>query len=222
MIITPAILKGTYEEVVHTLFMLEGVTERVQIDLCDGSFGVEKTWLPYKEEHLPHGFRYEFDLMVHDWRKYLPRIIQLGAERIVFHVDDWTEDDIAEMVAMVKDHFIYVGLVVSNDKNVPEFVRKVHFLESLYTKIFIQVMGISRIGIQGQPFDDTCLRRISYIHDHCRNIEIQVDGSMNPETISRVRDSGARGVIVGSYIFKQNATEKDIRKSYEKLKVDFA
>ncbi len=221
MIITPAILPKNYEELNHKLFMLEGLSNVVQIDLCDGVFGLEKTWLPFKEKELIEGFSYEFDLMVKEWRKYLHRVIALGATRVILHVDNFSDDDIAEAVVMVKPHLIYLGLCVSNDKNVPAFASLVRRVEEVYSKVFIQVMGIKRIGAQGQPFDDGVLRRVEYLKDSCRHIEIQVDGSMNPETILKVRNRGASCAVVGSYVFGNNATHKDIRKTLRRLEEDF-
>ena len=221
MIITPGILSGSFEEVVHILFLLEGLTEWVQIDVCDGVFGLEKTWLPYKEKELPHGFSYEFDLMVNDWRRYLNRAIELGAKRVVMHVDTFTLSDIDEMVSMAKKHHIYIGISTSNNVPVEDFIDKIHSIEERYPKIYIQVMGIRKIGAQGQPFDESVLRRISYIHDACRNIEIQVDGAMTPETISKVRERGASYAVVGSYIFGNNADGEDIKKNLEQLRENY-
>jgi ribulose-phosphate 3-epimerase len=221
MIITPAILPKNYEELTHKLFMLEGLTSVVQIDLCDGIFGLEKTWLPFKEKDLLEGFSFEFDLMVKDWRKYLSRVIALGATRVILHVDDFSDDDIAEAIAMIKPHLIYLGLCVSNDKNVPAFASLVRRVEEVYSKVFIQVMGIKHIGAQGQPFDDGVLRRVEYLKDACRRIEIQVDGSMNPETILKVRNRGATCAVVGSYLFSHGATHKDVRKTLRRLEEDF-
>ncbi len=221
MILTPAILPQTFEQLMDKLFMLEGISERVQIDLCDGVFGLEKTWLPYKEKVLVEGLSYEFDLMVKDWRKFLPRVIALGAERVVLHIDDFSDDDVAEAVAMVRPHLIYLGLCVSNDKNVPAFASLVHKTEQTYSKVFIQVMGIKHIGAQGQPFDDGVLRRVEYLKDACRHIEIQVDGSMNPETLLKVKNRGASGAVIGSYLFGHGATHHDIRKKLRKLENDF-
>jgi pentose-5-phosphate-3-epimerase len=222
MIFTPAILSTTFKDLVTKLFMLEGVCEQVQIDLCDGVFGLEKTWLPYKEdEELPTGFAYEFDLMVNDWRKFLPRVVALGATRVVMHIDTMTDNEIEEIVAIVRPHFIYLGLSVSNDKNVPAFAARVRNIDALYSKVFIQVMGIKNIGAQGQPFDDGSLRRIEYLKDTCRGIDIQVDGSMNPETILKVKNRGASGVVIGSYLFSNGATHDDIRNTLYTLKQDF-
>lgn len=222
MTITPAILADSFEQVVHKLFLLEGLSEWVQIDICDGVFGLQKTWLPYQETELPSGFSYEFDLMVKDWRKYLPRVIALGAKRVVMHIDDFSEDDVREMIALVRPHFVYLGLCVSNDKNVPAFVSKVHAVEHEYTKLFIQVMGIKHIGAQGQPFDDSVLKRISYLYEECRNIDIQVDGSMNSETILKVKNAGARIVVVGSGIFGHNNTHEQVRKNIDTLHARFS
>lgn len=221
MTITPAVLASSLEEVTHNLFLVEGLTEWVQIDVCDGRLGLEKTWLPQEGDHLPDGFSYEFDLMVKDWRKYAPRVIALGAKRIVFHIDDWSEDDIAEMIALVRKHFIYVGFACANDTSIEDFVYMVHFAETLYPKVFIQAMGIKRRGAQGQPFDKRVLRRISHLHDECRNIDIQVDGSMNNETIFFVQERGARCAIVGSYIFGHGATHATVKKSLEALQRSF-
>ncbi len=221
MIITPAILPQNFEQLIDKLFMLEGLCERVQIDLCDGIFGLEKTWLPYKDEELLTGFSYEFDLMVEDWRKFLPRIIALGASRVILHVDTFNDTDLTDAIEIVRPHLVYLGLSVSNDKNVPAFAALVHKTASSYSKVFIQVMGIQHIGAQGQPFDDGVLRRVEYLHDACKNIEIQVDGSMNPETILKVKNRGAKGVVVGSYLFSHGATHDDVKKTLEKLENDF-
>jgi len=222
MIITPAILPESFEVLTHKLFMLEGICERVQIDLCDGVFGLEKTWLPYKDDEvLITGFAYEFDLMVTDFRKFLPRIIALGAVRVVIHIDEMTDDEIEEVVAMVRPHLIYLGLCVSNDKNVPAFAARVRKIDASYSKVFIQVMGIKNIGAQGQPFDEGVLRRIEYLKDACRHIEIQVDGAMNPETILKVKNRGASGVVIGSYIFSHGVTHDDVRDTLYSLKENF-
>jgi ribulose-phosphate 3-epimerase len=221
MIITPAILPKSFEELIDKLFILEGLSERVQIDLCDGVFGLEKTWLPYKDEELLEGFSYEFDLMVNDWRKFLPRVIALGAQRVILHVDSFTDDDVAEAVEVARKKLVYLGLTVSNDKNVPAFAALVRKAELSYSKVFIQVMGIKHIGAQGQPFDDGVPRRIEYLKDACKHIDIQVDGSMNPETILKVRNRGATCVVVGSYLFSRGATHKDVRKTLRKLEEDF-
>ena len=217
MTITPAILPENFEQIVDKLFILEGLCDRVQIDLCDGVFGLEKTWLPYEEDSLPEGFKYEFDLMVVDWRKYLSRSVALGAVRVIVHVDHHSESDIREMVEVVSSHNIHLGLSVSNDFSIEKFATLVNTVSAQYSKLFIQVMGIKHIGAQGQPFDESVISRIEYLHKECKQLEIQVDGSMNPETILKVKNAGADCAVVGSYLFKMGA----VKKTLERLERNF-
>lgn len=217
MQITPAILPENFEQIVEKLFILEGIAERVQIDICDGVFGLEKTWLPYQNEVLPEGFEYEFDVMVVDWQKYIQRALDLGAKRIVAHIDMFNDEDIDTLIALLTPYDAFLGLSVSNDKDVALFARRVNSVSLLYSKVFIQVMGIIKIGAQGQPFDEGVVDRIAYLKKECRNIGIQVDGSMNPETMFKVKSAGAACAVIGSYIFKT----ENVKERIESLRENF-
>jgi ribulose-phosphate 3-epimerase len=211
MVITPAILPENYAVMHDALFSIEGASHRVQIDICDGVFGLEKTWLPYREDSLPHGFEYEFDLMVRDWRKYVLRVMELHPKRIVVHIDHFSERDVEELLEMFQRKNIHLGLCVNNDTDIDQFISDVRFISEHHEKTFVQVMGIKKIGAQGQPFDERCLDRILHIRFSLRSLPIQVDGAMNPETITKVRKAGANGVIVGSYIFNDQHPVRKIK-----------
>ncbi len=219
MFITPAIFPENFEQLIDKLFLLEGLCDRVQIDLCDGVFGLEKTWLPYKEgEELPSGFSYEIDLMVVDWKKYLIRVLPLqGVTRVVMHIDTFTDSDITMMLTLIAPYKIHLGLAVSNDIDVRIFARMINNISRHYSKVFVQVMGIQKIGAQGQPFDETVLAHIVYLKKECRHVEIQVDGSMNTETIIMVKNRGADKAVVGSYLFRQGVEIEDVKKTLETL-----
>ena len=217
MIIVPAILAENFEQIIEKLFFMEGLSERVQIDLCDGVFGLEKTWLPYHEEELPAGFSYEFDLMVINWRTYLQRVIGLSADRVVLHVDIFSDDDIDELLEIVQRSQRYLGLSISNETDIEVLTRHIKKIQQTYSKIFIQVMGISKIGAQGQPFDERVLARVRFLRQEFPQLEIQVDGAMNQETAQKVKSSGATCVVVGSHLFRQASTQEDVKKRFDQL-----
>ncbi len=218
MQITPAILPENFENLHDSLFRVEGLTHRVQIDLCDGRMGLEKTWLPFKETHLPDGFEYEFDLMVEDWMKFLPRVLSLGAKRVVMHIDDWEEHDFDMLYDVLSHHpKVSAGFSVTNNGSIEMLAQKVLEGEARHGKVFVQLMGISKIGAQGQPFDERVLAKIEYVRRNCKGVPIQIDGSMNPETIFLVKRSGATGVVIGSYIFGSN----NLRKTIDSLHLSF-
>ncbi len=201
MNIKPAILPHSFEEITEKLSRIEGVVSSVQIDICDGVFGREKTWLPSGTEVLPTGFTYEFDVMVNDWKVYIPNCISLGVTSIVAHVDMFTDEDIATLVGMVASHSISLGIAVSNDKNIDFHADMFRKVRELYPHVFIQVMGILNIGEQGQLFDENVPARVKAIKQIFGDVSVQVDGGITPETAKLVINDGADTVVVGSYIF---------------------
>lgn len=200
MNVVPAILPHSFEELTEKLARLEGIVSRVQIDLCDGVFGREKTWLPTGEETLPSLFGYEFDLMLNDWQPSVTHCITLGAKCFVAHVDLFTDEDIAKLITMISPYSIPLGIAVSNDKSVDFHADMLRKARDQYQHVFIQVMGISKIGEQGQIFDEETPARIIALKQNFGDVAIQVDGGMTPETAKKVVSAGAETVVVGSYI----------------------
>lgn len=203
MVVTPAILPKSKDELTEKLEQLAGLTARVQIDFCDGILGKEITWLPQDSDTLPSGFEYELDLMVKDWKTFYLWGIENGARRIIVHVDEFSPVDIIDLVAIAHDKGVTLGVAISNTKDVDFHATMLQNIEAHHRDVFIQVMGIDTIGIQGQPFASSVLERISRLHEQFPTLSIQVDGGMNNETAKMVKDSGADTAVVGSYLFKE-------------------
>lgn len=201
MNIIPAILPHNFQEISEKLSRVEGIVSRVQIDLCDGVFGREKTWLPDGTETLPSGFSYEFDIMLNDWRVYVMHCLTLGAKGIVAHVDMFTDDDMSTLAGMVTPHSVSLGIAVSNDKSLDFHADMIRKARTLYSHVFIQVMGIKQIGEQGQVFDEDTPGRVKALKQQFGDVSIQVDGGIVIETGKKVIEAGADALVVGSFIF---------------------
>ena len=201
MTIKPAILPHNLEEIQEKLSRIEGITSEVQIDLCDGIFGREKTWLPNGTEVLPLGFSYEFDIMLDDWRVYVMHCLTLGAKSIVAHVDMFSDEDMSTLIGMVSPHSASLGISVSNDKSLDFHADMIRKARTLYPHVFIQVMGIKQIGEQGQIFDEDTPGRIKALKQQFGDVIIQVDGGIIIETAKKVVEAGADTLVVGSFIF---------------------
>lgn len=65
----------------------------------------------------------------------------------------------------------------------------------------VQCMGIAEIGAQGRSFDERVLNRIREIRSKYPELSIGVDGSVNEETIMRLKEAGANRFVVGSAVF---------------------
>lgn len=201
MNIKPAILPHSFEEITDKLSRVDGIAHQVQIDLCDGVFGRERTWLPNGTETLPSSFSYEFDIMLNDWKLYMMHAITIGANSIVAHVDMFTDEDVETLLSIVSPRDVSLGIAVSNDKSLDFHAEMIRKIRAQYPKVFIQVMGIATIGEQGQPFDMEAASRVLALKQQFGDVAIQVDGGMTLETIPLVVKAGAETAVVGSYIF---------------------
>lgn len=204
MNIVPAILPHSFEELTEKLSRIDGLSRDVQIDICDGKFGREVTWIPDGTETLPQGFVYEFDLMVADCQSVVQAALALGAKRIVIHADSMSEEQMQECAQMVVAQGASVGVAVSNDQTIDEHVAMLRAARNVDSQAYAQVMGIRSIGEQGQVFDEETPGRIVALKQQLGDVLVQVDGAMNPINAPRVLEAGAETLVVGSYIFGDN------------------
>lgn len=203
MNITPTIFASSLEEINNKLEMVSGLVHRVQIDLCDGRFGLERTWLPSDnlDVSFPGDFSYEYDIMANDWKIVFQQAMNLGASRIIVHADLFKAEDYEFLKEATLGGNLEIGVSVSNDIPVERHIELVERVQKICKKVFIQVMGIVNIGASGQFFDPNCIARIQSLHTAFPGISIQVDGSMNKDTIPKIAEAGADTVVVGSYFF---------------------
>ena len=208
--IIPAILPKSFAELEEKLALVKGKTKTVQIDVCDGKFVPSKTW-PYDGDPGNHfkkiltsarpfpfsrDLNFEFDLMVSEPEKDAPNFAKFGAARLVIHLDSLKNPiaDFGKLRASLQKT-IQLGLAIFPDISLKRLDGLVE------TADFIQVMGIKRIGYQGQQFDEKATEQIAALRCLHKNLTISVDGGVNFESVRRVRAAGANRLVVGSSIF---------------------
>lgn len=202
MQIIPAIIPKNQTELTTKVKQILGLVSHVQVDVCDGKFVKTKTQfheLPFLDE-----IEYELDLMIDQPELVIEDYIEMQPARIIIHLE--SVKDIQKLFLPLERvrGIIEIGLCINNDTD--ESVLE-QYLDDVD---FIQVMGIAQIGSQGQPFDQRCLDRISYFHRKYPDMPISVDGSVNTETIARLRDAGATRFVAGSAVFGIKDVEGNI------------
>ena len=208
--IIPAILPKNFKDLEEKLEMVKDTVSCVQIDVLDGKFVAKASW-PYEkvdnnfkaiieeQRGMPfwEDFDFEIDMMVSDPLSLVSDWIKAGASRVVFHVDSLDYDRDALLLDQLKtEGLVQIGFAIGPDDEADILNNYFQFAD------FIQVMGISNIGSQGNPFDRGCIDQIVWIKKNVPHMIVSVDGGMNPDTIPLVLDAGADRIIVGSFIFK--------------------
>ncbi len=217
MEIIPAILPRDFKEIEEKTILIKGLADTVQIDICDGKFTANTTW-PYKKrdqnfESIIHEDRgmplweeldYEFDLMisnpsVDDVRQWL----SAGATRIVLHSE--SSEDLMPVLDVLKG-LVEIGLSL-------QIKTPVEIIEKYKDKIsFIQFMGITKIGFQGQAFDPRVLEKIKKAKEKYPELTMQVDGGVSLATAEDLKKAGADRVVAGSSIFESDNLVDTYRK----------
>lgn len=224
--IIPAIMPQSFDDIREYAGRVVGHVSTVQLDIMDGKFVPETTW-PFKEvagckrRPAPHGaglevassswaqlqeqeaglpfweeVDYELDLMVQDADKKLDEWIALGPRRIIFHLE--ALEDVVGLLEKAQGvrSLVEIGLAIGSATPVRELFPHLEMIDC------VQLMGIGRIGFQGEPFDETVLDRIRELKVHAPHMLVQVDGAVSRDTINELCDAGAERFAVGSAIWR--------------------
>ncbi len=214
--IIPAILPQDFSEIEEKTARVKGPVKNVQIDICDGHFVPSFTW-PYKKHDdsfdkmlseeigLPEWqeLDYEFDLMVDKPEEKIEKFVSIGAKRIIIHAE--AKGDVVEAIKALNGR-VEVGLALNIETSIES-------IESYKDMIqFVQCMGISRVGYQGQPFDERVLEKVKEIKKAYPDLIVSVDGGVSLETASELIAAGADRLVVGSAIFDDENPGEMIQK----------
>ena len=212
-IVTPAVLPSSRDALEAALARLDGHVSAVQIDVVDGRFAAPASW-PYAEPadprvfaaggELPYlgHFTFEIDLMTESPETSAGAWVEAGAARIVVHIESARNLDrlLAEFARRYGHEkgfapdLIALGLALNIDTDTAAIEP---YLASVD---FVQFMGIARIGVQGQPFDDRVLRKIELFKRAHPDMPIQVDGGVTEESAPRLLALGVDRLVVGHSI----------------------
>lgn len=211
--VIPAILVKNFDELKEKLAIYKNISKLVQVDVCDGVFVDTISWPMSKndaeslssildeEEGMPYWTEidFEFDLMIKNAHEQFDVFIQLGAKRIVFHLEAEEEETFRDFLESIDPYTrdnVEIGLAINTTTNTEKLDKFINYID------FIQCMGIENIGLQGQPFDSRVLNQISTIHKKYPEMPISVDGSVNEETAESLVGKGASKLVIGSALLK--------------------
>ncbi len=210
--IIPAILPTDYFDLKKHLERVKGVTDFVQIDICNGTYTPSKTWpfthtpdmyfdkMVSQEEGMPfwEDIDFEIDLMVMNPEEVYEEFIQIGPSRIIFHFET-LKDPLAFITKLKEEQqLIEIGVAFSND------TRAIDHKDVIEVADVVQFMGISKIGFQGQPFDERVLEQVREVRELFPDKVIAVDGSVNDDTLPELSDAGVNHFVTGSAFFNTN------------------
>jgi ribulose-phosphate 3-epimerase len=171
----------------------------IQIDLMDNKFVPNKSIEPEVVVKYPTNLKKEFQLMVVDPSKWVKRLVNLGALRIIAPVEvDKAEID--QFLQEVKKYKIASGLSVNPDTAIESIEPYVGTID------YALVMGVTP-GFQGQAFQEVALEKIKAIRKKGWQIKIGVDGGVKVDNAKKLVDAGVDYLAIGSGLLKGDIDE---------------
>lgn len=202
--IIPAILTNDPKELEEKLRQLEGIVQRVQIDIVDGVFADNKTISLEAAANIETDLLLDIQLMAKEPADWVERAVRAMADRVIGHIE-MMSDQMA-FIAKVAETGEKVGLAIDLSTPVSAFDPAV--LNSLDVVLVMSV----KAGFGGQDFQEPALEKVTKLSNYrasnnCK-YRICVDGGINEENIAKVRQAGADEVAVGHSLFEGNIRER--------------
>jgi ribulose-phosphate 3-epimerase len=210
MILAPSILTVKEEERNNTLQELYDLgIVYLHLDIMDGKFVPNTTQgVSLLKDINSFDFVFDTHLMVNDPINYIKEFADAGSDIITFHFEACT--NVEEVINTIKSYDIKCGISIK-----PKTDPKV-LLPYLSKLDQILIMSVEP-GFGGQKFMEDSLEKIKYF-DELRNnndeytYQIEVDGGINLDNVSKVRAAGANIVVMGTALInscdKKNVISK--------------
>jgi ribulose-phosphate 3-epimerase len=197
--IAPSILAADF---LHLERELESVQEagadRIHCDVMDGHFVRNLSFGPAVIKAVKRCVSVPLDvhLMISNAREYVDVYCDAGADTLIVHAEAC--EDIGSVLGAIKRRGVRAGVTVNPDKGVELFLEELRSIDQ------VLIMTV-HAGFGAQPFILETVEKIRRIHDEALrrglDIDLEVDGGINPETARLCAENGANVFVSGSYIF---------------------
>ena len=201
--IIPAILVKTKEKFLENINKVREYVNEIHIDVMDSKFVPNHTINPEEIGELPNGVKYEFHWMVEEPEKWIEKTKGDHLHQIhIETVKNW--DNVVEAVKKVEGR-----LCIVLNPSTP--VSKIEpYLKDVQRALIMSVVP----GYSHQKYLESMEEKTRELRKKYPNLEIEIDGGIDFETIKRAAKAGADKFVSCSAVF----SSQNIKEAIEKLK----
>jgi ribulose-phosphate 3-epimerase len=201
VIVAPSILAADFSRLADEVHRVEEAgADRIHCDVMDGhfvdniSFGPAIVGVVRKHTKLP----LETHLMIEHADHYVPRFVESGANWITVHVEAQAKHDVGTTLKQIRQAGCRAGLTLNP-------ATPFESVEPFLDKIDLLLIMTVHPGFGGQPFRAEMMGKVkraaTWNKERRANLDIEVDGGINPETAGLSIENGANVLVAGTSIF---------------------
>ncbi len=206
MKIAPSILAADFSKLAEEVKEAEAAgADMIHIDVMDGHFVPNISMGPFIVEAVRKVTSLPLDvhLMIENPDRYIEQFIDAGADYITIHME--ASPHIHRTVQEIRRLGAKPGVVINPGTPASSISSIIDYVD------MVLVMTVNP-GFGGQSFIPGVLPKIREIKQMIigkeLDIDIEVDGGINSETLKLCKDAGANIFVAGSAIFSQTDRQK--------------
>lgn len=200
--ISPSMLASDYANLEAELKKCEnGGADLIHLDVMDGHFvpNISIGAPVIKAMKAVCGVPFDVHLMISEPLKYIDDFVDAGADIITFHTE--CDSDTEKTIDKILASGCKAALAIKPNTPVEEVYP---YLDRLSMVLIMTVEP----GFGGQSFMESTMPKIVKLREKCPELDIQVDGGINTETVKIAGRAGANVFVAGSAVFKsENPSE---------------
>lgn len=208
--IAPSILSADFATLGEDVKDVElGGADYIHVDVMDGHFVPNITIGPLVVQAIRPITKLPLDvhLMIENPDQYIPAFAKAGADIITVHVEACRH--LHRTIQLIKEQGVKSGVVI-NPSTPVDLIK--HVIEEVDMVLLMTVNP----GFGGQAFISSVVPKIKEVRklaDQLNpDLEIEVDGGINPETAKICVEAGANVLVAGSYIYESPDRQEAINR----------